>query len=242
MEEIKEKALEKMLQEMNEKHSASEDRIHNWLCDQEDESLLQNILKEGKSIKGSMAYAKSKAQKEAENGVAMIDDEVVYGWVVEYFAAEEVKPVPITKSETDTVVKSRKLGAEEKKAADARAKKRAEEEANAKAAAEEKEKEAALKKAHAPKGQTSFFDDLFIGVDLASGPDMTAESVFDVHKCRECGCTDLNACQGGCYWVEDDLCSQCAIKLGILQDDEYESCDEECNCESEDVDFEEEDE
>jgi len=230
MSELKEKALEKMLQEMNEKHSASEDRIHNWLCDQEDESLMQNIMKEGKSIKGALAYAKSKAQKEAENGVAMIDDEVVYGWVVEYFASEEVKKVPVTKSESAPVIKSRKLGVEEKKAADARAKKRAEEESKAKEEAEEKEKAAILKKAHAPKGQTSFFDDLFNGVDLASGPDMTAESVFDVHKCRECGCIDLNACQGGCYWVEDDLCSKCAIKLGILHDDDsdgYEDDDDE---------------
>ena len=29
-------------------------------------------------------------------------------------------------------------------------------------------------------------------------------------KCRVCGCTQNNACKGGCYWVEDDLCSKCA--------------------------------
>ena len=28
--------------------------------------------------------------------------------------------------------------------------------------------------------------------------------------CRVCGCTQDNACPGGCYWVEDDLCSECA--------------------------------
>lgn len=28
-------------------------------------------------------------------------------------------------------------------------------------------------------------------------------------KCRVCGCTDIEACPGGCYWVEDDLCSEC---------------------------------
>lgn len=28
--------------------------------------------------------------------------------------------------------------------------------------------------------------------------------------CRVCGCTEGNACQGGCYWVEPDLCSACA--------------------------------
>lgn len=28
--------------------------------------------------------------------------------------------------------------------------------------------------------------------------------------CRACGCTDDHACEGGCYWVEGDLCSRCA--------------------------------
>jgi hypothetical protein len=31
-----------------------------------------------------------------------------------------------------------------------------------------------------------------------------------VRKCRGCGCTDDLACPGGCYWVEEDLCSACA--------------------------------
>jgi NTP pyrophosphatase (non-canonical NTP hydrolase) len=38
--------------------------------------------------------------------------------------------------------------------------------------------------------------------------------MFEQHnerKCRICGCTQNHACPGGCYWVEDDLCSQCAV-------------------------------
>ncbi len=27
--------------------------------------------------------------------------------------------------------------------------------------------------------------------------------------CRVCGCTDLHACPGGCFWVEPGLCSEC---------------------------------
>lgn len=27
--------------------------------------------------------------------------------------------------------------------------------------------------------------------------------------CRVCGCTEDNACEGGCSWVEEDLCSAC---------------------------------
>lgn len=29
-------------------------------------------------------------------------------------------------------------------------------------------------------------------------------------RCRECGCTDSRPCTSGCFWVEDDLCSECA--------------------------------
>lgn len=33
-----------------------------------------------------------------------------------------------------------------------------------------------------------------------------------VRSCRECGCTEDNACAGPCYWVELDLCSACYYK------------------------------
>jgi hypothetical protein len=28
-------------------------------------------------------------------------------------------------------------------------------------------------------------------------------------RCRVCGCTEIDACPGGCGWVEFDLCSTC---------------------------------
>jgi hypothetical protein len=40
-----------------------------------------------------------------------------------------------------------------------------------------------------------------------------------VRKCKVCGCTQNNACPGGCYWVEDDLCSACntiLIKKSVI--------------------------
>lgn len=49
------------------------------------------------------------------------------------------------------------------------------------------------------------------GVDLAGKvPD---EILVKEQKCRVCGCTDDHACPGGCYWVKEDLCSSCAIKV-----------------------------
>lgn len=35
-------------------------------------------------------------------------------------------------------------------------------------------------------------------------------------KCRVCGCTDTNACvtaTGNCFWIEEDLCSACELKM-----------------------------
>lgn len=28
-------------------------------------------------------------------------------------------------------------------------------------------------------------------------------------ECRVCACTDSSACEGGCWWVEETLCSSC---------------------------------
>jgi hypothetical protein len=49
--------------------------------------------------------------------------------------------------------------------------------------------------------------------------------LFDEQKCRVCGCTEDNACKGGCYWVEDDLCSRCA-EMGLTEKVERPSCDQ----------------
>lgn len=36
-----------------------------------------------------------------------------------------------------------------------------------------------------------------------------AAVVAEVRACRVCGCTDAEACEGGCSWVDLDLCSSC---------------------------------
>lgn len=48
-------------------------------------------------------------------------------------------------------------------------------------------------------------------------PDLIASAVNAVRtddetKCRVCGCGDSNPCEGGCYWIEPDLCSKCEGK------------------------------
>jgi hypothetical protein len=42
--------------------------------------------------------------------------------------------------------------------------------------------------------------------------------VFELRpmRCRVCGCTERNACTGGCEWVEMDLCSRCGGGSGLV--------------------------
>lgn len=33
----------------------------------------------------------------------------------------------------------------------------------------------------------------------------------DTRLCKKFGCSQYNACPGGCYWVNDELCSKCIV-------------------------------
>lgn len=81
--------------EMAEAHTPTEDAIHNWIVDnQEDDELIAGILKHlDRTIKDAMAYCIQKASKsDYKNGQgAMVDDDTVFSWVKEYFTAEEVE-------------------------------------------------------------------------------------------------------------------------------------------------------
>ncbi len=44
-----------------------------------------------KDLKGCIDYIKSLARKEAQSGVAMIKDEIVYGWAVKYFEDDSIE-------------------------------------------------------------------------------------------------------------------------------------------------------
>jgi len=49
---------------------------------------------------------------------------------------------------------------------------------------------------------------------VAVGARLEFASMGAVRACRVCGCTESNACRGGCWWVGRDLCSACAPELG----------------------------
>ncbi len=88
MSEIKQKAIAKMNNEMSKKHSPAVDAIHNFLCDQNDDELFEDINKDGKSIADAYAYCVNKASEQRDGNCAMISDSAVFGWVVDYFKSE----------------------------------------------------------------------------------------------------------------------------------------------------------
>lgn len=68
------------------------------------------------------------------------------------------------------------------------------------------------------------------------------EAVFDEimsseeMECRVCGCTDSCACEGGCYWVLPELCSQCAEKMLKMSRSELMAIFTEKYCEGKEFD------
>jgi len=79
-----------------------------------------------------------------------------------------------------------------------------------------------------PTGEGAEYISAYTNPEITDEPmteeEVRAENVVCIKKgsvfltavfrsCRVCGCTDYCACPGGCYWVEDDLCSNCKEML-----------------------------
>lgn len=98
--------------EMAETHTPTEDAIHNWIVDhQEDDELIAGILTHlDRTIKDAMAYCIRKASKSEyrEGQGAMVDDATVFSWVKEYFTAEKVETKPVVGKMTTGSKKSTK--------------------------------------------------------------------------------------------------------------------------------------
>lgn len=61
-----------------------------------------------------------------------------------------------------------------------------------------------------PTTETACHGDVLVGLLFEhTDEELMAMSAQEVQTCRVCGCTDDVACEGGCWWVEADLCSQC---------------------------------
>ena len=91
--------LSKFDDEMSKPHTDTEDHIHNWLVDnQDDQELMEGLKKDlepKRTIKGAMDYAIYKASQmlvgpRTRAMGSMVDDSVAYAWFKEYFTTEEL--------------------------------------------------------------------------------------------------------------------------------------------------------
>ena len=68
-----------------------EKAILEYLENNASDALVEKINSSDKTLKGCMAFVKGEAQKEAQNGMAMIEDKVVFGWAVHFFEEDAIK-------------------------------------------------------------------------------------------------------------------------------------------------------
>lgn len=56
-------------------------------------------------------------------------------------------------------------------------------------------------------------DDVMNMILALENIEVALEHLGAARKCRVCGCTEHNACDGGCCWVGEDLCSSCVASI-----------------------------
>ena len=73
--------------------------IANYLLEriETDECLRAKLEETNKTLKGCVDYVKSEAKKQAEDGVAMVEDNQVYDWCVHYFLEDNLDFEPKAK-------------------------------------------------------------------------------------------------------------------------------------------------
>ena len=92
----KEKALKKMLKEVDVKeYNSVMERIHVYLCNTDDQELLEAVLKEDRTILGASMYCYKKGAeiqvKVGNTGIADITPEMEIEFIHEYYLADEIK-------------------------------------------------------------------------------------------------------------------------------------------------------
>lgn len=80
-------------------------KIIDYLLSRKD--MNEKYLNEEKSIKGMISFIKNQARKSAKDGMAMIEDKVVYGWAIHYFdeTNEDLKLKDIPKAPKQQKIK-----------------------------------------------------------------------------------------------------------------------------------------
>lgn len=83
-------AHEKLLKEMEGNLSPITERLHVWLCQQEDSDLLEAILKEDRTIHEATQYCYAQGSRIAIKGVADVTKEMEQSWCREYYLKDKI--------------------------------------------------------------------------------------------------------------------------------------------------------
>lgn len=85
-------ALTKLLDELKAEHTAELDKIHHWICRQEDSELVKGILKADRTLQGGLTYCYDKAKEQAKGKQSLVvDDDTVFSWVKEYYLLDKIE-------------------------------------------------------------------------------------------------------------------------------------------------------
>lgn len=115
-------AIDKLRKEMKENEN------NNALCRialyligrcEASESLREDVLKDGKTLRKCMDYVTSCARKEAVGGCACIEDNTVFEWAEDYYHSEETAaPEPVKSPKKAKTKQAKKTPKEAKKQAE----------------------------------------------------------------------------------------------------------------------------
>lgn len=87
MTELIQQAIDKIDSEAEKISGAYAQLIASHIIDHnlKNDDNAKKVMEEKKTLSGCISYIKGEAKKEATGGMAMIDDETVFGWVEKYY-------------------------------------------------------------------------------------------------------------------------------------------------------------
>jgi hypothetical protein len=77
------KGIERLRELIRGQQDKPLNKVVDYLCTRED--MDEKYINPEKDLKGMINFIRGEARKQAKDGMAMIDDEEVYGWAIHYF-------------------------------------------------------------------------------------------------------------------------------------------------------------
>jgi len=124
MDQIIEQAIKKLEEELKKTPQAKVFEVYLKNKCQTDLTLVENIVKEGKTLSDLINHIQSKAKKKASGNFAVVEDSAVFKWVENYYGKEkpeinqsdvEAAAEAIAKGASNTITAKPQIKKEKKK-------------------------------------------------------------------------------------------------------------------------------